>query len=207
MPQGKGDTDATAGRRTPPRVIIDACVWHSAFVRHVLRHLAIEGLFEPHWTARIESEWMQSVCKARPQIPLERLIQVRDRFRAEFPSGLLSIRLPRRTLPPLPDPNDAHVVEAALACKAEVICTLDDWGFPPEILRRLGIEALSPDELVCRLIEWEPARCRVSLNDHRTALRSPAMSRHEYLLSMSRAGLRRGAVALRTADPTIDTAK
>jgi predicted nucleic acid-binding protein len=202
-----GSNDANSIAPEPPRVIIDACVWHSAFVRHVLRHSALEGLFEPRWTAKIESEWIRSVQKARPQIPLERLLQVRDRFRAEFPAGLLPIRLPRRVLPPLPDPNDSHVIEAALECKAYAICTLDDWGFPDGVMRRLGIETLSRDELLLKLIDRAPARCRMALHSHRMALESPSMSRSEYLAAMSRAGLRRSAIALGVANSTNDAAK
>jgi len=56
-----------------------------------------------------------------------------------------------------PDPNDSHVIEAALECKTSAICTLDDWGFPDGVMRRLGIETLSPDELLLKLIDRAPA--------------------------------------------------
>ena len=207
MPAGKGKRDATRHGATPSRVIIDSCVWHGAFVRHVLRHLALEGLFEPRWTALIESEWIQSVHRARPQISADRLVEVRDRFRAEFPDGLLPVRLPRRKLPPLPDPNDAHVVEAALECEADAICTLDDRGFPGPIMLSLGIEIVSPDELVSRLIAREPARGHRALHTHRIALRSPPMSAEEYQIAFRRAGMHRSAddLAERRDTPRVKT--
>ncbi len=196
MPAGKGQRDTTQHGAPPPRVIIDACAWHGAFVRHVLRHLALEGLFEPRWTALIESEWIRSVRQARPQIPADRLVEVRDRFRSEFPDGLLPIRLPRRKMPPLPDPDDAHVVEAALECEADAVCTLDDRGFPDPVMISLGIETVSPDELVSRLIARDPARSHRALHTHRMALRSPSMSAEQYRNALRRAGLLRSADAL-----------
>lgn len=202
MPAGKGPGNTGLRDCTPPRVVIDACIWHGAFVRHVLRHLALAGLFEPRWTVRIESEWLRSVRRARPEIPAERLMDARDRFREEFPLGLLPVRLPTYQLPPLPDPDDAHVIEAAMTCSAQAVCTLDAHGFPTPIMRRLGIEVLSPDELVTRLLATDPRTSRIALTTHRAALRAPRMSRDQYLNAMRSAGLPRSADLVRPPNPT-----
>lgn len=172
-----------------PLVVIDACVWHSAFVRHVLRHIALRGLLRPRRTPSIESEWMRSIRRVRPDIPTARLLEFRDRFRREFPEGLLTPRLPRRILPVLPDPNDAHVVHAALDARASIICSVDRHGFPPAALQPLGLVAMTPDALVAQLLNTQRCLTLEALRTHRRGLQAPPMTAGPYIDSMRRAGL------------------
>ena len=178
----------------PPVVVIDACVWHGAFVRHVLRHLALQGLLRLRWTRSIEAEWLRSIRKARPDIPISRLLAVRDQFRREFPEGLLPERLPRDRLPPLPDPNDAHVLHAALHSKASFICTVDRRGFPRSTMKALGIAAITPDSLVAKALQQHTNAAVRALRTHRLGLRMPAMSAAEYVGALRKAGLPQSAM-------------
>lgn len=107
-----------------PIVLVDSCVWHRSFTRNVFRHLAIEGAIRIRSSRTIEMEWIASVLRVRPEIARSKLLSVRDRFRMEFPDELVPDRLPRLKLPPVPDPNDAHVLVAAISAQASVICTL-----------------------------------------------------------------------------------
>lgn len=47
----------------------------------------------------------------------------------------------------LPDPNDRHVLAAAIREKADVIVTNGIRDFPPAVLGEYGLEAQTPDQL------------------------------------------------------------
>ena len=67
-----------------------------------------------------------------------------------------------RTKPPqpviwLPDENDRHVLAAALAAEASVLCTANIKDFPTDTVSALGIEVHTPDQLLSQLVtEYEP---------------------------------------------------
>jgi len=53
----------------------------------------------------------------------------------------------------LPDPNDRHVLAAAIKSGAQVIVTHNLRDFPPAAIERYGIEAQHPDAFVLNLID------------------------------------------------------
>jgi hypothetical protein len=56
----------------------------------------------------------------------------------------------------LPDPNDRHVLAAAIRGRAQVIVTLNPRDFPKAILVRYGIVAQHPDSFVLGLLATGP---------------------------------------------------
>jgi hypothetical protein len=53
----------------------------------------------------------------------------------------------------IPDPNDRHVVAAALCAKAEAIVTFNTRHFPPESVQHYGIVCHTPDEFLAQQFE------------------------------------------------------
>ena len=203
MRGGKTNLPTSIDFGASPRVVIDSCVWHSAFVRHALRHLALAELLELRWTELIEQEWIRSVRSVRPNIALSDLEQARDRFRLEFPSGLVTPKTSTPVPAHLPDPSDAHVIRAAVSCGAPLICTVDRKGFPSHLLRPIGIAAITPDELMLRLLRAHPKASVAAIETHRIALTAPPLTRHEYAISLRRCGLPASAAQL-TTEPAWD---
>jgi hypothetical protein len=69
----------------------------------------------------------------------------------------------------LPDEDDRHVLAAAIAAEATVLCTSNAKDFPAEAVELIGVEVLTPDQLLSRLVtEYEPQMFAV----HRTAVTS-----------------------------------
>ena len=174
---------------TSPIVLVDACVWHHSFSRNVLRHLALTRAIRIRWSRAIEAEWISSVLRARPDIARSTLIAVRDRFRVEFPDGLVPEVLPRHRIPPLPDPDDQHVLRAALVAGASVICTVDQHGFPARLLGPMGIEARPPSAVLSDCALQRDRLTCAALQTHRSSLRRPAYTPDEYLAALDRAEL------------------
>jgi hypothetical protein len=48
----------------------------------------------------------------------------------------------------LPDPNDRHILAAAIRCGAQIIVTLNLKDFPADVLDPYGVEAMHPDEFL-----------------------------------------------------------
>jgi len=70
---------------------------------------------------------------------------------------------------PLPDEDDRHVLAASLAAEATVLCTSNTKDFPADLVEALGLEVLTPDQLLSRLVvEHEPHMLTV----HQTAVAS-----------------------------------
>jgi hypothetical protein len=174
----------------PKDVVVDACVWHAAFVRDLLVHLAVDGIVSPIWSAQIEREWTTSVCRRRPEIEPARVHATAALIRRVIPQGF-------RAAPPasivrgliargLPDPDDAHVIALAISDRVPSICTFDRRGFPPGLLRQLGIATVSPDQLLSTVAEASRDRCLHAIERHRRSLRMPAVGREEYLAMFRR---------------------
>ena len=56
----------------------------------------------------------------------------------------------------LPDPDDRHVLAAAMRAGAEVIVTYNLSDFPTEALARFDIEAQHPDDFLLCLLDLAP---------------------------------------------------
>jgi len=189
----------------PPRVVIDACVWHAAFLRDLLVHAAVVGVIAPIWTPTIEHEWTKSVRVRRPDIDPARLESITSRIRVVIPNGCIpmpTLRIvPGTLLSHLPDPDDWHVVAAALASRSSTICTFDKKGFPNSALATVGLESVTPDRLLERLLvspnpTSSPRLLLQAMQQHRTSLRAPTIDAHTYVAMLKRNTLAKTARAL-----------
>jgi hypothetical protein len=87
----------------------------------------------------------------------------------------------------LPDPNDRHVLAAALACIADVIVTFNTKDFPLDALAPFGMTAVVPDAFVYQLMGSGIVVAAAA--EHRAALKRPPLSPSEYLEALRRNGL------------------
>lgn len=182
----------------PVIAVYDACVLYSAFLRDLLVRIAIHGRLvnavRAKWTGRIHREWIRAIRRQRPDVPLSNLMRTR-RLMDQHVRGARVRQYERweRRLT-LPDPNDRHVLAAALACVADVIVTFNTDDFPISILSPFGVEAVTPDMFLIQLLSTGVVVSAVA--EHRASLRNPAMSVAEYLDSLRRNKLPGTAAAL-----------
>ncbi len=184
----------------PIIAIYDACVLYSTFLRDLLIRIAIHGrardALRAKWTGRIHREWIRAVRHQRPDVPRENLLRTR-RLMDQHVRGCRVRHYERweRRLT-LPDPDDRHVLAAALACAADVIVTFNTRDFPAAILNPFCVAAVTPDAFLIQLMDT--GLIVVAAAEHRASLTRPPMSVAEYLEALRRNSLPGTAAALLT---------
>ena len=101
----------------------------------------------------------------------------------------------------LPDPDDRHVLAAAILGEADVIVTANLRDFPANYLAPHAIATQHPDTFITDLFQFDTEALLEAVHGHRTALSNPPRSVGEYLASLIRLGLN-GATALLQAHET-----
>lgn len=157
----------------PLTVLYDACVLYPAPLRDLLMHLALTDLYRAKWTDAIHDEWTRSVLRDRPDLSPEQLRRTRNLMNAHVRDGLVTGY--ENIIPTLvlPDPDDRHVLAAAIRAGADVILTFNLDDFPAEALAPHGIEARHPDEFLVHQIGLAPDVVCVAAGRHRASLKSP----------------------------------
>lgn len=89
----------------------------------------------------------------------------------------------------LPDPDDRHVLAAAIRGRADVIVTANVRDFPAEVLMPFEIDAQHPDEFVVHLLDLSSGSVTAAAHRPRESLRNPAKTVDEYLKMLEREGL------------------
>ena len=107
-------------------------------------------------------------------------------------------RLSDRLIPTLslPDPDDRHVLAAAIRCGANFIVTFNTKDFPKKSIESFGIEAFHPDEFVLSQVCRAPSVVCSAAKQQRVSLRNPPKNVDEYLNCLSQQGLPRASDAL-----------
>jgi len=97
----------------------------------------------------------------------------------------------------LPDPDDRHVLAAAIRGQADVIVTMNLRDFPFDSIGSFGIEVQHPDEFVLHLFDLAPGAVVAAAQNHRQSLRNPTRTVAEYLETLERQHLRQTVSVLR----------
>ncbi len=134
------------------KVLIDTCVLYPTVMRSVILGVAATGAFTPLWSARILEEWARAARKlgaggeaqARGEIAV---------LRADWPRAEVIWKPSLESRLWLPDPNDVHVLAAAVAGSADVILTLNASDFPRNVLADEGLSRADPDAFL--LGHWQ----------------------------------------------------
>ena len=185
------------------RAVLDACVLYSASLRDFMLRLAGAKVYHPRWSEEIQNEWTRNLLQNRPDLTREKLERTCREMDLHFPHGLVRGYDSILSALTLPDPNDRHVLAAAIHAKARIIVTFDLSDFPETALYHYGIEALSPDEFVLRLIQKRSDRVLQAVKDHRLGLTRPPKTVDEYLTTLENRGLLRTVAFLREHENNI----
>ena len=141
------------------------------------------------WTDLIHDEWIRNLLKNRPDLTLEQLTVTKDRMNRHVRDCLATDfegLIPSLTLP---DPDDRHVLAAAIICKADQIITFNLKDFPETVLDIYKIEALHPDDFIANVIDLNPIKAFKSVETVRNRLKNKPKTFDEYLETLLKQGL------------------
>jgi predicted nucleic acid-binding protein len=178
-------------------VIIDACVLYCAPVRELLVELASTDLFRAKWTQEIQNEWINSLLNNRPDLDKAKLLRTAELMTNAVPDSMVTGYQQLVEALALPDPNDRHVLAAAIHAKCDAIVTFNLKDFPPDTLLQYDIELLHPDDFLHFQYDLGEADVVTSVQRIRRRPKNPAMSAHEYLQRLESQGLPKTVAALR----------
>lgn len=170
-------------------VLFDANVLYPAPMRDALMQLAVTDLFKAKWTADIHREWIHALLRNEPHRERAALERTRDLMDSATRDCLVTgyeALVPALTLP---DPEDRHVLAAAIVGRCDAIVTQNLKDFPRETLAPFGIETQYPDDFCRNQLSLAPGLVCSALRKVRARLKKPPKSVDEYLSILTQQGL------------------
>lgn len=160
-------------------VIYDACVLYPAPLRDLLMRLALKDLFRARWTEQILDEMEGAILRQRTDLSSQKLQRTRALMNQHVRDALVSDYEQLIPVFELPDPDDRHVLAAAIRSGAQVIVTYNRKDFPDEVLGKWGIEVEHPDDFIEHLLSLHQAVVLETVREQRLALKNPPKSPDE----------------------------
>lgn len=170
-------------------VIYDANVLYPAAIRDLLIELASSGLFRAYWTEAIHEEWMRAVLRNRPDLDRSIVDRTRKLMDQAVEEPLVTGYEPLIEMLALPDPDDRHVLAAAIRADADAIVTFNLKDFPAKKLAPYSVEAIHPDDFIHYQFEFSPYAVCEAANAIRGRLHNPPYDADSYLTHLAASGL------------------
>lgn len=172
-----------------PEVLCDANVLYSILMTDLILSLGEAGLFRPRWTNEIHEEWVRNVLENQPERTREDLERRRTFMDQAIDHDLIEGYQHHIANLNLPDPDDRHVLAAAIEARAEIILTYNLRDFPATVLSNFGISALHPDEFLCQQIAAEPTLVMEVIEQMRNKRKQPELSQEQLFDKLIRLGI------------------
>ena len=132
-------------------VLYDANVLYPSTLRDVLIRVGLARLVQPRWTDQILDEVFRNLADHRPDLSRIRLSRTRRLMQTALPEAAVTGHEEYIGRITLPDPDDRHVLAAAIHTGASTIVTKNLRDFPPAALKPWRVEARHPDTFLSAL--------------------------------------------------------
>lgn len=168
--------------------VLDSSVLFPNTLRDVLLTIAEHELFRPHWSAAILDEVRRNVIAKRhvDPIALDRTLRL---MTAAFDGAEVAGWEDHVDRLQLPDPEDRHVLAAAIIARADVIVTANLTDFPSKSLRAHRVDAMHPDDFLLDRLDEAPGLVIRILCERIAELRRPPMDLNGLLDRLARCGV------------------
>ncbi|MEU8897086.1 PIN domain-containing protein [Nocardia sp. NPDC048505] len=177
--------------------LYDANVLYGNTLRDMMIRLAQSDLVEARWTDMILDEALGSVARKYPDIPQAKLDRVRRLTVDAVPKCLVKGFEPLIEKLELPDPDDRHVLAAAITAGAKTIVTFNLADFPADSLSEWSVTAKSPDSFLVDLIDRDDQIVWACVLQIAASHRNPPETTGDVLNNLERAGLFESVALLR----------
>jgi hypothetical protein len=177
-------------------VLYDANVLYPSTSRDLLIRIAQARLVQAKWTDRILDEIFDNLRENRPDLNPAALARTRKLMACAVRDCLVTGYEPLIGGLELPDPDDRHIVAAAIRARAQVIVTNNLKDFPAERLAQWDIEPKSADEFVLDQIDLNAKVVWGCVQQIADTWRNPPGTAEDVLRSLERSGLLRAVAEL-----------
>lgn len=141
------------------RVLLDANVLYPTILRGLLLARARAGAYRPLWSARILEEWRRAALRDGAVFADAEVASAR----AAFPEAEVAPKPGTEARLWLPDPNDVHVLAAAIDGHADELLTFNVKDFPGNLVTEEGILRRGPDEFLLEQFHGDEAAVRADV--------------------------------------------
>ncbi len=124
---------------------------------------------------------MRNLVANVPNLSVQRLAATKQLMTIALPDATVSGYEKHIETISLPDPDDRHVVAAAIAAKATLILTWNLRHFPARVLKARGLVRQTPDAFLTDLYDQVPQLLLASLANARRNLSKSGLSAEEFL--------------------------
>ncbi|MEU8616974.1 PIN domain-containing protein [Streptomyces sp. NPDC048623] len=138
--------------------VYDANVLYPSTLRDVLIRVAQAGMVQAKWTDQILDETFRNLKANRPDLDPKRLDRTRELMSGAIRDVLVKGYEPLIEILDLPDPDDRHVLAAAIKSKAQVIVTSNLKDFPADKLATWDVQAIHPDAFIEAQVDLSPRK-------------------------------------------------
>lgn len=142
----------------PVVAVCDACILYPFHLRNVIVQASADRLFHARWTDAIHDEWMRNLVSNTPGLSIDRLEATKRPMNVALPEATVAGYEKHIQAINLPDPDDRHVVAAAIEADASTIITWNLRDFPASELRKHNLVPQTPDAFLTSLYEQIPDR-------------------------------------------------
>jgi predicted nucleic acid-binding protein len=137
-------------------VIYDANVLYPNTLRDLLIRIAQQPhLVQAKWTSEILDEMSRALRKNRPDTTAEKTTRLCQLMNDAVRDCLVTGYQPLIEGLDLPDPDDRHVLAAAIKANAQLIVTRNRKDFPVKTLAQWEIGPKSPDDFVRDVMDFD----------------------------------------------------
>jgi predicted nucleic acid-binding protein len=166
-------------------VVLDACVLFPNILRDTMLTLAERELFRPLWSDAILDEVRRNVLAKRnvDSAAFDRTLALMN---SSFDDALVENWQPVVVGLELPDPDDRHVLAAAIAGGAHTIVTFNLVDFPAKQLQPHHVDAVHPDSFLLDQLDLSPGVVLNGLVKQAQRFRNPAMDLSGLLARLER---------------------
>lgn len=181
--------------------VLDACVLVPTALCDTLLRLAEASFYRPLWSDRILAEVADAILVVRPDLGEPRVRRRVQMMASTFEdASVLGWEAVSAGLD-LPDPDDRHVLAAAITGGAQAIVTFNLKDFPARALEPGGIPVRHPDDFLLDQLDLLPGRVLQLLTEQAADLQHPPTDLAGVLNALQRCGVPNFADAVRRLPP------
>lgn len=169
------------------KAVLDTNVIYPVVIRDLLFWFAHYELYTPKWSNHIFEEWKSvmerkgvSVADATKRVHVANLA---------FPDALVHNYEGLLENLKLPDPDDCHVLAAAIKVNANVIVTNNLKDFPEDYLETFGLKVKSADDFLTDIIDLNHEEAIKAFKEMVLNKKNPELNEYEVLDLLRKCGL------------------